>query len=402
MHHRLLGLILLLGLGACVQPAGRTTPKQPDLPRTEVFVLGMLHDRHLDSDTWGLEQVRATIEALDPDVICVEIPPDRWPAAQALWQAEQRIEDDRILQFPEYVQVLMPLSNEMGFEVEPCAAWTSWMAEDRKAKIDAFRMEEENAEAYAAYRADSTWTRTWAAATAPEVADDDPVYLHSPAFDLRTKSELGPYASHLTDVIGRPGGWTYINESHYTLIDTAIRKHAGKRILVTFGAGHKYWFLEQLRYRDDVELMDVRPYLATGVEYVASPESRARDAFLDGVDLLQVWWSIERGDSLLAWERLESRLQLEDQEDFLRRLRENKGRHEDEFLDGPFLGEIEFAGEIGPAWRLRAPVKRLGEEGPDTEWIEAVLLPDETRPGGFAWLELNLPDWLSTRESNSR
>ena len=31
---------------------------------------------------------------------------------------------------------------------------------------------------------------------------------------------------------------------------------AGKRILITFGASHKYWFLEKLRERDDIRLID--------------------------------------------------------------------------------------------------------------------------------------------------
>ena len=41
----------------------------------------------------------------------------------------------------------------------------------------------------------------------------------------------------------------------------AIRRHRGGRILITFGAGHKYWLLEQLRERDDVRLLDVREFL---------------------------------------------------------------------------------------------------------------------------------------------
>ncbi|MFT5198336.1 MAG: hypothetical protein ACI87O_000992 [Planctomycetota bacterium] len=35
----------------------------------------------------------------------------------------------------------------------------------------------------------------------------------------------------------------------------------GKRIVITFGAGHKYWFLAQLRAMESVQLMDVTPYL---------------------------------------------------------------------------------------------------------------------------------------------
>ena len=48
------------------------------------------------------------------------------------------------------------------------------------------------------------------------------------------------------------------------LIDRTIKENAGKRILVTFGAAHKYWFLERLRDRDDVRLIDLVPYLPSG------------------------------------------------------------------------------------------------------------------------------------------
>ncbi len=73
--------------------------------------------------------------------------------------------------------------------------------------------------------------------------------------------ELGSYEHHLNEVIGPPGGWTYINEEHFALISAAISKHPGKRVLITFGAGHKYWFLERLRHMPTVQLMDVLPYL---------------------------------------------------------------------------------------------------------------------------------------------
>jgi len=41
-----------------------------------------------------------------------------------------------------------------------------------------------------------------------------------------------------------------------------IEGPAGERILITFGAGHKYWFLEELRGRGDIRLVDVAPFLA--------------------------------------------------------------------------------------------------------------------------------------------
>lgn len=41
----------------------------------------------------------------------------------------------------------------------------------------------------------------------------------------------------------------------------ATRRHRGERIPVTFGGGHKYWLLERLRERGDIELLDLRGFL---------------------------------------------------------------------------------------------------------------------------------------------
>jgi len=77
-----------------------------------------------------------------------------------------------------------------------------------------------------------------------------------------TKIALTPYDEYLNDVIGA-GGWTNINVAHYRLIDAAIRAHPGERILIMFGAGHKYWLHEQLRQRADIRLLDVQDFLPT-------------------------------------------------------------------------------------------------------------------------------------------
>ena len=62
------------------------------------------------------------------------------------------------------------------------------------------------------------------------------------------------------DMVG-PGGWRNINVEHYRNVDRTIRRHRGNRILVTFGGGHKYWLLERLRERSDIELLDLRGFL---------------------------------------------------------------------------------------------------------------------------------------------
>lgn len=229
-----------------------------DTPITEVAVLGMIHDGHRKSTAWGLDAVRETITRLRPNVIIPEIAPDRWQRIWTDYAERGVIEDPRVLRFPEYTDVLLPLKVRLGFAVEPGAAWTQEMSDLRNARIAAFEHDPAFAERHTAYQAA---TQAAAAQDTKHLLDsDDPRVIHSEEFDRLTRVTLTPYDTYLNDVIG-PGGWTNINVAHYRLIDAAIRRHRGERILITFGAGHKYWLLEQLRTRDDVRLLDVREFL---------------------------------------------------------------------------------------------------------------------------------------------
>jgi YVTN family beta-propeller protein len=241
------------------EPAPDLTPAA-DTPVTEVAVLGMIHDKHRTSSQWGLDAVRDTITRFHPDVVIAEIPPDRW---QRIWRdyAERGvIEDSRVLRFPEYTDVLLPLKLRMGFAIEPGAAWTQEMSDLREARIHVFEHDAAFAERNVAYQAA---VKTAEAQDTSDVTDlDDPRVIHTDAYDRMTKIALTPYDEYLNDVIG-PGGWTNINVAHYRLIDAAIRHHPGKRILITFGAGHKYWLLDRLRERDDIRLSNIDGFEST-------------------------------------------------------------------------------------------------------------------------------------------
>ncbi len=239
-------------------------PKAPPAPAaeaaatTEVAVLGMIHGEHRKSPRWGLDAVRATLRSLAPDVVCAEIPPDRWPT---IWQdfAERGVfTDARIKVFPEYTDVLLPLAAELGFTIEPCAAWTREMSDLRDARLQAF----EKDPALAATRAEYArrTKEVEARHAAQPIVEDDPRVIHSALYDGRTKEELALYDQYQNQWIG-PGGWTHINEAHFRLVDQAVRRHRGKRVVITFGAAHKYWFLERLRARPDVKLLEVAPFL---------------------------------------------------------------------------------------------------------------------------------------------
>lgn len=249
-----------------IPPAWRDDPRNRPVDiegRTQVGVMAMTHSGHLDSDVWGLEEVEAAVRAFAPEVLCTEIAPDRWERIDRELRERDVIEDPRVLRFPEYREDnLLRLRRELGYIIEPCAGWTLEMSDLRATRIGEFETLDQWDDERAAYAADLAELHRRTAPVRGYV-NDDPAYLHSDASDEAQRAELALYDAYQNDMIG-PGGWTNINVEHYRQVDRTIRAHPGKRILITFGAGHRYWLLDQLKRRDDVELIDMGPYLPGG------------------------------------------------------------------------------------------------------------------------------------------
>jgi hypothetical protein len=372
------------------------SPLQPTTERTRVFVLGTLHDGHLDSELWGLEQLRATIRRINPDVVCVELADDNLLAALETWSTRKVIEDERVLKFPEYVQVVFPLMDEMGFQIESGALWHAMLDIMRRGKIADFNTLDQFAEQRAAYQAAKAWTKEWLAAQ-DQGAADDPFYIHSADFDLRAKARAGAYDYYLNEWIGRPTGWTYVHDEHYEKIMESVRKHPGETVLVLFGANHIYWFHELLRWNPDIDFVDVRPFLPGGDSWQPSAAELAVEEFHAGVDCLRVVWAHFRGDTLFALQRIENMLALSAppaKVDFLNKLTSRQGLHLSEFLDGPWLGTPEVIGQGQDWWRIQVEVRRFGDSPEEATWLRARLQRDPSRPHGYAWTELEVPGWL--------
>lgn len=248
----------LLSIYAIPEMPQQAMTVNEDGSTTEVLVMGMIHNRHRNSQQWGLAEIRQTIFNIKPDIVCAEIPPAHWATAWPEFQATGTVTDERIVRFPEYVDVLLPLQATLGFTIEPCAAWTSEMASFRQARMEAWNSEDPYKSARQAYAQEMA--ELAAAGGMDYDAVDDPWVIHSAEYDQAVKAELSIYDRYQNEHIG-PGGWSNINQAHFDLIQAVIERHPGKRILITFGAGHKYWFLEKLRQRPDVQLLDLRQYL---------------------------------------------------------------------------------------------------------------------------------------------
>jgi len=229
--------------------------------RNRVIMLGVIHDGHETSEKYSLTVLRDTIRAIDPDYVVTEIPPDRLAAAAAGFATEGIVTEPRVKRFSEYREVLFPLTKEMAFSIIPAAGWTKAMADYRRAALQRISTDPARAADWKAYQEANDRRDA-------EIGDraDDPLFIHSTEYDDVTRNGLRPYATLFADDLGR-GDWERINVAHYQLIEAALDHHAYENatILIMFGAGHKYWFLDRLKQRDDIILTDPIPYLTAAM-----------------------------------------------------------------------------------------------------------------------------------------
>lgn len=243
---------LALPLVAAVLAAG-CAHRPATEAKTRVLVLGTIHDGHRTSSRYGVAVLRSIIERADPDFVLAEIPPDRFDRAMAEFAATSSITEPRVKRFVEYTDVIFPLSRTMKFEVVPCAGWTRSMANDRKAKLAAWK----KTRAAESQEVDAAMEAADAALEAQDLADD-PAGIHTDTYDRIVARGMEPYNRLFNDDLGA-GGWDNINAAHFALIARALDEHRGegRLFVITFGAWHKYWFRRALRERNDVVEIDL-------------------------------------------------------------------------------------------------------------------------------------------------
>ena len=222
--------------------------------KNEVIMLGMIHRGHRTSKIYGFEALRNLFRTINPDYVLVELPPNRFEEALRGFKADGVLSEPRSRVFPEYKDVLFPLTKELKFKMIPTAGWNSPMnifrrnalqkiSKDPKRKADWDKYQEAGRKSNNALKAGG--------------ASDDPRWIHTDKYDAAQDIRLSVYNRLFNDEIG-PGGWDKINIAHYSNIAKALDKHKGegKRFLITYGAGHKVWFLRELRKRKDIILIN--------------------------------------------------------------------------------------------------------------------------------------------------
>lgn len=254
--------LLLLSILLSVMIAGCSVTKHKNeviKPKNEVLVLGAIHGGHTTDSIYNTAYLDKLIREIKPDFILAEIPPDRMQAAMEGFKRDDSISEPRVMRFPEYVDVVFPLTKELDFEIIPTAGWTRPMAQERSAKLRAISKDSSRVEDWAAYSAANKKSDSLYKATGKV---NDPYFIHTDEYDEIQDVALQTY-NRLFNVELGLGGWDNINIAHYWNIEKALEKHRykGKRFLIIYGAGHKGWFLRELRKRDDIHLLEMKPFL---------------------------------------------------------------------------------------------------------------------------------------------
>ena len=187
----------------------------------ELVFLGMIHGEHRTSQRYGLDVVRRLVEAIDPDYWLTEIPPNRLARAVEEFARTGGVAEPRVSRFPEYVDVLFPLSRTMRFRVYGTAGWSHPMDRYRRERLAAIAHDPQRAAAWKAYQAAIADSEQQLASGG---AADDPRWIHTDAYDAAQRVQLDVYNDQFDAELGT-GGWNTINRAHFAHITRVLDQH---------------------------------------------------------------------------------------------------------------------------------------------------------------------------------
>ena len=239
---------LLLTLASCGQAPEHKVPAGTNI----VAVIGAIHAQHQRSERYSLDILSEAIRKFEPDIVLVELPPDRFEIASANYETFGEVRESRADDFPELTGVVFPLRKELGFTMVPVAAWSKQLADDRRSTLKKIEEDPRRAKDCAEYQAAiADYNRMVSGRS------DDPDFIHSAEYDEAVASRQETYQRLFGSDLGQ-GGWDKVNEAHLALMSQVLDdyKGQGKRVLILFGAWHKYKILDRMETRSDISLVD--------------------------------------------------------------------------------------------------------------------------------------------------
>ncbi|MEL6874274.1 MAG: hypothetical protein AAGM33_02255 [Pseudomonadota bacterium] len=249
----------LLILAGCTEAGDSDHGTVPDRSDANVVaVIGAIHGQHRRSERYSLQVLKEAIVRFDPEIVMVELPPDRLEIAVRNYKQLGAVRESRTDDFPELTDVVFPLQQELGFEMVPVAAWTQEIADERRQILREIEKDPARAAEWEDYQAA---VRTCGKAVSGK--SDDPQFVHSRKYDDAVRKRQETYDRLFGKELGA-GGWEAINRAHFSLVEAALDDLDGqqKRILILYGAWHKYWFLDALDTRSGIALIEAAPLFA--------------------------------------------------------------------------------------------------------------------------------------------
>ncbi len=227
-----------------------------------VSVFGTIHSGHRRSNKYSLQVLEKAIIKFEPDIIFIETPPSSLAAAQSSFAQFGEVRERRTRAFPELTDVVFPLQKKLGYSLVATAGWSRQLANNRATVLK--KIENDPARK-------SQWQEHITARDKlfriQRNNSNDPLYIHTDKYDAEVKAAQTPYETYFDKDIG-PGGWGPINKAHINLMvaglddikTNSLNDKKPHRVLIIFGAWHKYKILEAMEKRDDVALLDARQF----------------------------------------------------------------------------------------------------------------------------------------------
>lgn len=209
----------------------------------EIFLLGTLHQLHLEMGFYSLADLRSIVEHIQPDVICVELSP-------AMLK-----ECERLANKVESFDVLLPYADEHGCSIvplEPDEPRRSEILELQKNAYAELQEQDPRAEALFDEFLDLFYDElfsSWNSVLDVHLETTQALIRMKHAFQERVFGE------------GEVAGWGAWNEHFLERIEAAAAENPGVRVLVGVGVEHVYWLQERLMGKTGLELADMQAIL---------------------------------------------------------------------------------------------------------------------------------------------
>lgn len=209
-----------------------------------MVVLATLHTLHAQVPAYSTDVLRESILRLAPDVLCIEVRPERYA---------QRAQEANKVEYPE---VVYPLIDARGYRVYPMeppsprfeAILGPYLAANR-----AFAEAQPEAAAAFSRHAESLYAPLRAYWTQPSRVNDAVTDGQMRAKHALQEALVGE---------GERVGWAAWNQHFLQVIQRAAEENPGKRIVVLVGAEHGYWLRERLAGLQAVRLLETSALLA--------------------------------------------------------------------------------------------------------------------------------------------